>query len=144
MVQTTCPVWNCIPLVVFFSLPVVERWMGTFYWFGCFNWICCSDAIKKKIGPSNQPLGSLNGTMGQVGGAGSMGSGGAGPSHTHPHPHTPSPPHPSAAPPHSQHSASMSPKSFHFEGLLTGASNSGTLPDLFGWIGRLQPPTPSA
>jgi hypothetical protein len=87
---------------------------------------------KNEIGPSNQPLGSLNGTMGQVGGAGSMGSGGAGPSHTHPHPHTPSPPHPSAAPPHSQHSASMSPKSFHFEGLLTGASNSGTLPDLFG------------
>jgi len=94
-------------------------------------------------GPSNQTLGSLNATLGAMGavgvggGGGSGGSsgglpaaganhggaamgssgGGAGPSHTAPGAHSA----------HAGHAAHTSPKSFHFEGLLTGApANSGS------------------
>ena len=96
-----------------------------------FKIVCCY-----MTGPSGQPLGSLNGSMGSAGSGGphnnnntnnhnnnNMGTtSGAGPSH----PHTPSPNnHPSGgggAPTPQQHSStsSVSPKTFHFEGLLTG------------------------
>lgn len=95
-------------------------------------------------GPSGQPLGSLNGSTGPSGSGGphnnnntnnhnnnNMGTtSGAGPSH----PHTPSPNnHPSGggggggAPTPQQHSStsSVSPKTFHFEGLLTGNTMLG-------------------
>lgn len=98
------------------------------------------DNNNNNAGPSGQPLGSLNGSMGPAGLGGphnnnntnnhnnnNMGTTtGAGPSH----PHTPSPNnHPSGGgggipPPQQQqqHSStsSVSPKTFHFEGLLTG------------------------
>lgn len=108
---------------------------------------CCFVAgLKKHVGPSGQPLGSLNGSTGPSGSGGphnnnntnnhnnnNMGTtSGAGPSH----PHTPSPNnHPSGggggggAPTPQQHSStsSVSPKTFHFEGLLTGKRKSPML-----------------
>lgn len=108
-------------------LPLKEHHPVT--WFQNFLFVA-------NIGPSGQPLGSLNGSMGPAGSGGqhnnnntnnhnnnNMGTtSGAGPSH----PHTPSPNnHPSGgggAPTPQQHSStsSVSPKTFHFEGLMTG------------------------